>query len=169
MDPNLIITYDPNHTNKSREEVKELLEDAGEIKFFDSEFEGVFLVHVKDPKAIIRNLAQKIEDEPYKFKYTFRWTPVDMWCSTKQEDMIMAVKALNSKIARQESWKMEIGKRGYEGSTMDLLTTLAEHIDKPKIDLKTPQKIVKIEIVGDRAAISLINPNEHLNASRMKA
>lgn len=169
MDPNLIVTYDPTHAGKSQEEVKELLQGHGGADFLESGFEGVFLLHTReDAKNIVKGLVETAKEEPYKFKYTFRWIPVDKWCSSKIADMARVMKEMDSKIDEDKSWKLDIGKRGYEGDTMELITKLTEHIDKPKVDLKNPDKIVKVEIVGDRAGIALLDADEYLNVAKMK-
>ena len=88
MEANLIVTYDPTHAGKAAEEVKELLEEFGGAEFLESGFEGVFLLHSKhDTKKITKRLAEICKEEPYKFKFTYRWMPVDKWCSSKIADM----------------------------------------------------------------------------------
>lgn len=169
MEANLIVTYDPTHAGKSQEEVKELLEEHGGAEFLESGFEGVFLLHTKtDPKKIVKKLSDACKEEPYKFKHTFRWIPVDRWCDSKLDEMSKAMKDIDAKIGEHESWKLDLGKRGYEGDTMGLIMKLTEHINKPNVNLKSPDKIVKVEIVGDRAGIALLNADEYLNIAKMK-
>lgn len=164
----MIVTYDPTHASKAKEEAEELLQDLGGAKFQESEFEGVFLLHTKEPKKITKKLTEILKDEPYKFKYTFRWIPVDKWCSSKLLDMSQALKEIDSKIGEHESWKMDLGKRGFEGDTIQLIMKLTESINKPNVNLKNPDKIIKIEIIGELAGISLLNPDEYLNIAKVK-
>lgn len=166
---NLIVTYEPTHKSKAGEEVKILLEDMGGCEFLDSKNDGIFLIHTKqDAKKTVSKLHSICREEPYKFRYTFRWIPVEKWSSSSTADMEKAVKQMEASIKPEESWKMDLGKRGYEGDTLKLITHLTEQINRPKVDLKSPQKIVKIEIIGDRAGFSLLNANEYLNVAKMK-
>ena len=169
MEANLIVTYDPTHAGKATEEIKELIEGFGGAEFLESGFEGVSLLHTKQsPKKIVKSLSETCKDEPYKFKYTFRWIPVDKWCNSKITDMVSAMDEIDKKIGEHESWKMDVGKRGYEGDTMELIMKLTESINKPHVNLKNPDKIIKVEIVGDRTGISLLDKDEYLNIAKMK-
>ena len=169
MEANLIVTYDPTHAGKANEEVKELLEEFGGAEFLESGFEGVFLLRTKqDAKKITRRLTEISREEPYKFRCTFRWIPVDKWCNSKLADMANAMKEIDSRIGEHESWKMDLGKRGYEGATMELVMKLTENINKPNVNLKNPDKIVKVEIIGDRAGIALLTADEYLNIAKSR-
>ena len=168
MDANLIVTYDPTHASKAKEETESLAEEHGKAEFLEGGFEGVFLLHVKDPKKTVKALIETCKQEPYKFRHTFRWIPVDKWIKTDMAEMEKAMDDINKKMGSNDSWKMDLGKRGYDGDTMDLISKLTEHIDKPKVDLKNPQKIIKVEIIGDRTAVSLLDTDEYLNVARVK-
>lgn len=167
---NMLITYDPAHPGKARDEAKTLLEDAKESpEFADSEVDGVFLVRVSDPKKAVRKLAGVCKDEPERFNYTFKWVPVDRWCSSDMDDMSEAVKGLEGRIGDDESWKLDLSKRKYDKySTTDLIMGLTENISKPNVDLKKPDKIVKVDIIGDEAAISLLEKDEYLDVQKLK-
>lgn len=168
MDANLVVTYDPTHATRARAEVEELLGDSSP-KFMESEFEGVFLLRVNgDAKKIVSKLTQTCQEEPYKFKYTHKWVPVEKWCPTNMQDMGRLVGEMNEKIGMTESWKMELGKRGHDFDTVDLIMKLTEHVSRPKVDLKNPQKIIKVEIIGDRTGVSLLGRDEYLNVTKQK-
>lgn len=167
MEANLIVTYEPTHAGKAGEEVRELLSEHGGCEFLDSDYEGVFLIHAKqDPKKVVAKLKEKCQEESHSFRYTFRWIPVEKWTNTSE--MEDAVKKIEERIKPEESWKMDLGKRGYSGDTMQLVRRLTEHIRRPKVDLKNPQKIVKVEIVGERTAVALLDRDEYLNVAKMK-
>lgn len=169
MEANLLVTCDPTHAGKAKEEITELLEGFGGAEFLKSDFDGIFILHTKEnPKKIVKSLHEACTNEPYKFKYTFRWIPIEKWSSSDMGDMARAVKEIDSKMDSNESWKMDLGKRGYEGDSMELLVKLTENINKPKVDLKNPQKIVKVEIVGNRAGFALLDKDEYLNVAKMK-
>ena len=49
-----------------------------------------------------------------------------------------------------------------------MIMKLTEVIDKPKVDLSNPDKIVQVEIVGKQAGISLLAKDELLEVSKLK-
>lgn len=170
MDANLLITYDPAHSGKAKEEVNALLDEVGEkANFIESEVDGLFLMHVKDPKKLTKKLAGLCSDNPERFEFTFKWTPIDKWCSSDMDNLMDEMKKIDAKMDAKESWKMDLGKRQYEGKTTDLILKLTDNINKPKVDLKNPQKIVKVEIIGSKTGIALLDADEFLDVSKIKA
>ncbi len=166
---NLIVTYDPAHAGKAEEEVKSLLQTQGETpEFMKSEVDGLFLLRTKkDTKELVKSLNSKKNAK--SFSYTYHWIPVEKWVASGIEGMKKAMKEIDGKMDPKESWKLDIGKRHFKGDTTDLISKLTENINKPKVDLKNPQKIVKVEIIGKKAGISLLDASELLNVPKLKA
>ncbi len=165
---NLVVTHDPAHAGKARDEISALLDGVGiKPQFLESGVEGVFLLSVKNPKEATKKLNTKANAK--KFSHTFHWVPIDKWVSSKITDMAKAMKEIDAKIKPEESWKMELSKRNYEGETPKLIMKLTENINKQKVDLKNPQKIVKVEIIGKKAGISLLDRSEYLDVPKLKA
>ncbi|MBI4018083.1 MAG: THUMP domain-containing protein [Candidatus Aenigmarchaeota archaeon] len=170
MKANLLVTYEPAHRSRAMQEVRLLLEEIDEkAEFEESDSEGVFLLSVSDSKHVVRRLAGLCNDDPEKFKYTQRWVPLEKWVSSDVEQIATALAEMNDRIDDGEKWKMDLAKRGYDSlSTTELIKRLTESIDKPKVDLKNPDKIVKVEILGSKAAIALLNSGELLEVAKMK-
>ena len=168
MEANLIVTYEPTHAGKAKEEVEDVLKDK-QVTFLESKFDGVFLLHTNDdPKKIVIELTTLCEEEPFRFSKTFRWIPIEHWCNTDIKEMKRLTKQVSENIAPKDTWKMDIGRRGFQADVRELILQLTEEIDKPNVDIKNPQKIVKVEIVGNRAGISLLNLDECLTVSKTK-
>ncbi len=164
-DANLIVTFDPSHAGKAKEEIKSVLEDAGEkAEFLESEVAGLFLLKVKNPKHLVKELR----GDANKLEHTFHWIPVEKWCSSDLDALAEEMKKIDARIDAKESWKMDLGKRCYEGRTTDIIMKLTENINKPKVDLKNPEKIVKVEIIGEKAGIALLDRDEILDVPRLK-
>ncbi len=165
MDANLIVTFDPSHAGKAKEEIVSALEEDGEkAVFLESGVSGLFLLKTKNPKGLVKNLRAGIN----RFEYTFHWIPVEKWCSSDLDALAEEMKEMDARIDPKESWKIDISKRCYEARTTDLINKLTENINKPKVDLKNPDKIVKVEIIGDRAAITLLDKSEILDVPKLK-
>lgn len=165
MDANLIVTFNPSHAGKAKEEIVSALEDAGEkAVFLDSGVSGLFLLKAKNPKELVKNLRAGTG----RLEFTFHWIPVEKWCSSDPDTLSEEMKKIDARIDPKESWKIDIGKRCYEARTTDLIIKLTENINKPRVDLKTPDKIVKVEIIGEKAAIALLDKDEILDAPKLK-
>jgi len=170
MEANLIISFDPAHVGKAQEEAKALLKEAGEeAEFMDSGTEGLFLAKTKsDPKALTKKLADICRSSPDKFENTFHWIPIEKWTSSAIAKIQAEIKTINGKMDPEKKWKMDLNKRQFEGKTTDLILKLTEGIDKPKVDLKNPDIIIKVEIIGKKAGISLLNADELLDVPKLK-
>ena len=75
---------------------------------------------------------------------------------------------IDKKMDPAKKWRMDLSKRQYDGKTTDLIMKLTEKIGKPKVDLKDPELIVKVEIIGKKAGVSLLNADEYLNVPKIK-
>jgi hypothetical protein len=94
---NLVITYDPAHAGKAKEEVVALLNSLqAKVQFLESDVEGLFILNVPSPKVVTKSLNSK--SNANRFNYTFRWVPIDKWCSSKTEDMAKVMKEIDVKI-----------------------------------------------------------------------
>jgi tRNA(Ser,Leu) C12 N-acetylase TAN1 len=170
-DANLLITYDPAHSGKAEDEAKTLLKSVGEdAKFLKSDVEGVFLLRTKkDPKELTKALHKSGKANPSQFGYTYHWTPIDEWIKTDLSAIGKALKAFDKKMDPAKSWKLDLAKRHFDKvGTSELILKLTENIDKPKVDLKTPQIVVKVEILGKKTGLALLAADEIVDTSKLK-
>ena len=167
MDVKLIVTYDPAHQKSCEESLKNVMEAVGaKPKFLKSKYSGIFLIELSKPKEVVKMLIKLSKKDQEIFGKTHRYIPVDKWVSSKVPDMQKAIKSMVPKIGENEKWKMDLEKRYYHKLDYnDLILKLTEVVDRKKIDLKKPKKIIKVEIIGTNAGISLLEPGEHLMVS----
>ncbi len=169
-DANLLVTYEPSHAGRAKEELMAALHAAGdEGKLMDSDIEGVFLVKTKNnPKETVKKIAHESRGSG-KLRHTFNWVPIEKWCSSSVEEMTEVMKEFDSRIPASKKWKMDLTKRKYDKlTTIDLIMKLTDSINKPNVDLKNPDLIVKVEIIGNRAGCSLLHKDELLNVPSVK-
>ncbi len=167
---NLLVTHDPNHAGLAKEEIVAVLKQFKiEPEFLKSEIEGLFQIIVKEPKKVVKKLIAMCKKDPSIFRMTFHWIPVDNWCKSTIEDMQKTIKGLVKDIKEKDKWKMDIAKRCYEKyNTNELIMKLTEVVDRPKVDLKNPVKIIRVDILGNDAGISLLTKDEMLNIPALK-
>ena len=167
---NLLVTHDPNHAGLAKEEIIAVLKQLKiEPEFLKSKIEGLFQITLKEPKSVVKKLIAVCKKDPSIFRVTFHWVPIDNWCKSTIEDMQKTIKSLVKDIKEKDKWKMDITKRCYEKYHItELIMKLTDVVDRPKVDLKNPDKIIKVDIIGNDAGISLLNKDEILNIPALK-
>ena len=101
------------------------------------------------------------------FEHTFRWIPIDKWIATNVKAMQKEIKKLQKGIRKSDKWKMELHKRHFdEIQSTELITKLTEVVDKPKVDLDNPQKIIEVQIMGKKTGLALLNKDEILSLAK---
>jgi len=166
MEPNLIITYDPSHPGKAEKEVGALLH-AHKFEITDSSNPGLFLVHLSHAKEAVKSLRRLPEDS---FEVTFKWIPIETWTRSDDLDIDKILVDYNERIGEEESWKLALGFRMYKKHGKSELTRLlTRNINRKNVDLKNPDKIVVVEIIGGQAGLSLLDKSEYLDTQKMQS
>jgi len=167
MKPNILISYDPSHSGTAKDNIvnlfKDIKHDAKQIK---KEVDGLFSASVKDARKAVKDLTVLCKKDAARFEKTFHYIPIDKWCKATIKDMQKVVKILAKDIKDKEKWKMELGKRKREGHEMELILKLTEVVGKPKVDLENPDKIIRVEIIGNKAGMSLLKKGELLKVPK---
>ena len=167
---NLIVTFDPNHVGTAENELNEVLKRIGEKpKIAASEVGGLFKAAVSDARRVVARLGELCRADPNLFAATHRYTPIDSWCKSEVAQMQKSIKPLVPGIGASEKWKMGLNKRHWDriGAT-ELIIKLTEVIDREKVDLSSPEKIVQVEIIGKEAGVSLLAPGDVLDVAEVK-
>ena len=168
-DGNLLVSFDPVHEESAKAEILGLLKEVKQTGKIISSSEGLAEISVKDGKKAVTALFGIAKKNIEKFKYTYNWWPVDKWCKAELSDMQKVIKKLQEDIKPTESWKMDLLKRKtVKEYGKDVIIKLTEVVDKKKVDLNNPQKIIKVEIDGDRVGISLLTSDELLSVPKLK-
>src|SRR3989338_4261868 len=170
MEANLIVSYDPSNAGSAKKEIEAVLKEAKQkFKYLKSDVECLFNLRVKDARKTVKSLLKLCSKKPEFFEKTFHWVPIDKWCKSTVKEMQSVVKKLEKEIRKTDKWKMELNKRHYDkGDTVELILKLTEAVSKPNVDLKNPQKIIKVEIIGNKAGIALLKADELLNTQKAK-
>lgn len=67
---------------------------------------------------------------------------------------------IGPRIGEKETWAMEVEKRGWhEYHTAQIVQYLAAAIDR-SVNLRSPDKLVRLDILDGKVAISLLRPEE---------
>lgn len=163
-DFNLLVSHDPRSYYLARQEIFRILEECGDDnpKISRTIAKGVTGVKTSlNNREVIALLKEKFASQRNIFRFTAKWTPIDLWCDASNlEPLKRALSSLTDKILPGEKWMMHVEKRRYvTHHKAEIIKELASAIQE-KVDLRNPDKIVWIEIVGKQAGISIITPSE---------
>lgn len=168
---NMLVTFDPNHRGTAMQELKDSFKAIGEkVQIADSGVEGLFRLSVSDPRKAAVKIAGICRKDPSAFVATHHYIPIDKWCKSEVSDMQSTIKSLLPQIGMNDKWKLNLAKRQWDKMRGDeLIHKLTEVIDRPKVDLDNPQKIVQVEIIGTEAGISVLTPTDIIDVQKIKA
>jgi len=169
MKATLLVTFDPSHAGSAKKQIEDALKEIKkDAKFLKSEAEGIFELQTKDARKLVQDIGKIAKKDIAKLDKTFNWIPIDTWAKATVKDMQKTIKTIQKDIKEKEKWAMDLGKRMTKLHDKDLIIKLTEPVDKPNVDLKKPEKIIKVEIIGNKAGISLLKPDEILNLFKFK-
>ncbi len=113
-----------------------------------------------NPRQVVQELRRMFEEEPSLLQHTSKWIPVDLWTYSTMAFMKKAVAELRKNILEGEKWRLTVEKRRYNlYHKIEIIRELAELIDR-KVDLENPDKIIRVDIIGKYAGVSLLKPQE---------
>jgi tRNA acetyltransferase TAN1 len=121
---------------------------------------GVVVAYTNlDAFQIIDSVRQLVKDEPWRVRYILRLIPIEAVVYTRLEDMAKAVMNLRPKMHIQETFRIIVERRHTLMETKDIIVTLASQIEN-KVDLKNPNWIVLVEIIGALTGVSILKPDQ---------
>jgi len=162
-DFNLLVSYSWGVYGRAKKEIVQVLEMLGDegpvVKRTIAE--GIIGVKTRlDPREVVRRLRSLFDEDPFAFQYTLKWVPVDLWTLSDMDSMKEAVRKLRNGIHAGERWRMTVEKRRYnQYHKIEIIRELAELVEE-KVDLENPEKILRVDIIGRYAGISVLMPED---------
>ncbi|RLI10994.1 RNA methyltransferase [Candidatus Bathyarchaeota archaeon] len=119
-----------------------------------------------DPFEVVKRFRQLLAERPEEFRVIQRVIPIERVVRTDLAEIARAAQELAlTKIEPGEKFRITVEKRHTQLGSMDIIKAVAEGIDRP-VDLKNPDKIVLIEVVGGLTGISVIRPDDILSVPK---
>jgi len=119
-----------------------------------------------DPFEVVRRFRRLLAERPDEFRLIQRVIPIERVVRTDIEAIARVAQELAlAKIQPGEKFRITVEKRHSQLGTMDIIRAAAEGIDRP-VDLKNPDKIVLIEVVGGLTGVSVIRPDDILSVPK---
>ncbi|MDH5815817.1 MAG: THUMP domain-containing protein [Candidatus Nezhaarchaeota archaeon] len=122
---------------------------------------GLLLVKTKlNPFEASKKIGEIAKERPWDVRYTLKLTPIDAVTSDDVEEIKrVAIALANEKIRVDETFRITVNKRLSSISSKKLIEEIARHIDR-KVNLKSPDKILQIEIVGKDVGVAVLKPED---------
>jgi len=120
-----------------------------------------------DPFKVMENFREILSERPYEFRYALRIIPIEQIVPTNLAEIKKAAKQFTDRIGINQSFRVTIEKRHTMLHSKDLIDVAVDGINR-KVDLKNPDLILQLEIIGELTGISLIKPNDILAVIKEK-
>jgi len=167
---NLIVTCARQFEPETREELRGILEELGDsdAKISITKMSGILTAETKlEPIEVVRKIKEMLLDEPWSIRYCLRIIPIQKVIETKIEEIEKIVIEISEQISDGETYRISIEKRSSDLSSQEIISKIASKI-KNKVSLEFPDKIVLIEILGNKTGISILKKADILSVEKTK-
>jgi tRNA acetyltransferase TAN1 len=147
--------------------LKEELGDA-EAQTSKTKIRGLIVAKTTlDPYVVIEKLRVILKERPYEFRYALRILPIERVVPTDLEEIKRVTAELASRIGEEETFRVTVEKRFTPLHSKDLIESAASDL-KRKVNLKDPDRILIIEVLGALTGISLLKQSDILAVIKEK-
>ena len=167
---NLIITCARHLEQETKEELLNILEEFGDpdANIVISDMSGIMTASTKlEPIEVVRRIKEMILDEPWSIRYCLRIIPIQKVIETTIENIEKTIENMNEQIKSGETYRISIEKRNSDLSSKEIITKIADKI-KNNVSLEFPDKVVLIEILGNKTGISILKKSDILSVEKTK-
>ena len=168
-DFNLLVSCSWGVYGKAKKEIAHILKTLGDESPLVKRTiaEGIIGVKTKlNSREVVYGLRRLFDEDPFIFQYTLKWVPVDLWTLSDMDSMKEGVRKLRNRIHAGERWRMIVEKRRYSlHHKIEVIRELADLIDE-KVDLENPEKILRVDIIGRYAGMSVLKPTDIFSVSK---
>jgi tRNA acetyltransferase TAN1 len=169
-DFNLLVTTARGNEEDAASEIWYLVGEIGDsaVKVDRTGITGLIAAKTAfNPFEVIEKFRVILKERPSEFRYTLRVIPVEKVVRTDVGEIERAVTELCSKIKEDETFRVTVEKRFTNTSTNDIIAAAAANIER-RVDLKRPDKIVLIEVLGGFTGVSVVEPKDILSIIKEK-
>ncbi|RMW39101.1 MAG: RNA methyltransferase [Nitrosopumilus sp.] len=167
---NLIVTCARHLEPETEEELRGFLDEFGdsEPKVTITSMSGILTAETNlEPVEVVRKIKEMLLDEPWSVRYCLRIIPIQRVVETKIEEIEKVVDELSDNISKDEKYRISIEKRNSDMSSQEIIKKIASKI-KSQVSLEFPDKVVLIEILGNKTGISVLKKSDILSTEKTK-
>jgi tRNA acetyltransferase TAN1 len=166
----MIITCARHLEPETKEELCDILKEFGDsdVKVTITEMSGILTAKTKlDPVEMVRKIKEMVLDEPWSVRYCLRIIPIQKVIETNIEEIEKIVSEMSKEIIDGETYRISIEKRNSNLSSQEIIKKIANKI-KNKVSLEFADKIVLIEILGNKTGVSILKKSDVLSIEKTK-
>ena len=167
---NLIITCARHLETETRQELIGILEKIGDSEptITITNMSGILTAETKlEPIEVVKKIKEMLLDEPWCIRYCLRIIPIQKMTETKIESIEDGISDLIELISNGESYRILIEKRNSNISSQELISRVAKKIEN-KVSLEFPDKIILIEVLGNKKGIAIVKKADILSVEKTK-
>ncbi len=166
----MIITCARHLEPETEKELCDILEEFGDsdVKVTITEMSGILTAETNlDPVEVVRKIKEMVLDEPWSVRYCLRIIPIQKVIETNIEEIEKTVSEMSEEIIDGETYRISIEKRNSNLSSQEIIKKIANKI-KNKVSLEFPDKVVLIEILGNKTGVSILKKSDVLSIEKTK-
>ena len=167
---NLIVTCPRHLEPETEEELIDILEEFGDsdVKVAITNMSGILTADTNlNPVEVVRKIKEMLLDEPWSVRYCKRIIPIQKVIESKIEEIEKSVSELSDQISDDETYRISIEKRNSDLSSKEIITKIADKI-KNKVSLEFADKIILVEILGNKTGVSILKKTDILSTEKTK-
>ena len=167
---NLIVTCARHFEPETREELEDILRGMGDsdARISITKISGILTAETSlEPVKTVREIREALLDEPWSIRYCQRIIPIQRFIKTGIKEMVETVAEISDQISDGETYKITVEKRGVDLSSREIITEIADKI-RNKVSLEFPDKVILIEIIGNKTGISILEETDVLSVEKAK-
>ncbi|MFX0020889.1 MAG: THUMP domain-containing protein [Candidatus Hermodarchaeota archaeon] len=114
-----------------------------------------------NPKEVIAKIREIQEKNPNYFQFILKIVPIDFICETEVKTIEKIIRENHKRyINENDSFKITLKRRHHQNIDRNtFIERIANFIDN-SVDLENPDKIIRIEILGNITGISFLKEKE---------
>lgn len=130
------------------------------------EFQGLLTAFTALGKEeVISKIKELLKKDPDFFQYILKIVPIDFVCKTDIDVMKEIIQRHHKEyLKEEESFRIDLKRRNNEIINRTQFIKVIAEIFSNKVDLDNPDKIVRIEILGNFCGISFLQLNDIIKA-----
>ncbi len=167
---NLIITCARHLEPETEDELRDILDEFGDsdADIMITNMSGILTAETKlDPVDVVKKMKEMLLDEPWSIRYCLRIIPIQNIVDTKIEDIERIISENSNQILDNETYRISIEKRNSDISSQEIISKIADKI-KNKVSLEFPDKIILIEILGNKTGVAILKKSDILSVEKTK-
>jgi tRNA acetyltransferase TAN1 len=169
-DFNIIVCCIRNRERNAVLEVEDLIGNVVGDNSAEAEVTGIRSLVVARtslrPREAIEKLRISAIEDPWRFQYTLKYIPIDVAVPTELKSIVDASKTIVPRILKGETFRVTCSRRHSQLRCSEIIKAVAALIDR-KVDLEKPDKVLQIEILGERTGLAVLEDQDVFSLSKL--